>query len=94
MVNQMNVGGYQIIDLKNINLGDDSEVGNGVTIEGVYELIENTRKPILVSGMVVNGIKYHDSFARVRVEGSDFFLEIDDTHPGYYVDSDDTVLLG
>lgn len=48
-------GGYTILDFKDINI----QVGNTPTkIEGIYEKIEgNYRKPLLLEGLVINGIE-------------------------------------
>lgn len=54
----MKVGGYQIIDLENRNLEPDV----GVVFNGIYELLEGTRKPILLSGLQFNGFELHDIF--------------------------------
>ena len=62
----MSNGGYQIIDLKNINL----KVGTGTTIDGVYNKIKSTRKAILISGLNVGGTEYHDTFVELTVSGT------------------------
>ena len=52
----MKKGGYKIIDLKNTNL-----TLSGANIKGLYEEIEsNYRKPILLSGIIINGYEYAD----------------------------------
>lgn len=84
-------GGYQIIDLKNIDI--DSAGGiNTITVAGVYDLIEATRKPILITGIVIDGIEQHDAFAECKVSGSDFVLTT--ATRTYTVKADDTVTLG
>lgn len=64
----MTKGGYQIIDLKNKQLTS----GTGMVYEGIYDLIEGTRKAILVSGLNVGGTEYHDTFVDFTVNGSNF----------------------
>ena len=64
----MTHGGYQIIDLKNINL----KVGTGTTIDGVYNKIKSTRKAILISGLNVGGTEYHDTFVELTVNGTNY----------------------
>ena len=66
----MNVGGYQIIDLKNHNF----EEGVGFTIDGIYDIIEATRKPILVSGVKFEGVELQDQFVMAKVIGSSYKL--------------------
>lgn len=61
-------GGYQIIDLKNKALTS----GVGVVYDGIYDKVEGTRKPILVSGLNVGGTEYHDSFVDFTVSGTTF----------------------
>lgn len=49
------IGGYKIVDLHDVNLVTGA---NAVTIKGVHEAIEsNHRKPILLSGLVVDGVE-------------------------------------
>jgi hypothetical protein len=71
----MNKGGYQIIDLKGI----DRKNGVGMVDEGIYDKIEGTRKPILVSGLVLEGQEYHDFYAQFTVSGSSYVYS-DDVH--------------
>lgn len=65
-------GGYQIIDLQNKKF-----VGStGILFPGIYDSIEGTNKTILVSGLVVGNVKYHDEFATVTIDGSTFRLQL------------------
>ena len=64
-------GGYQIIDLK----GKNFEPGISQYVEGVYELIEGTTKPIMISNFVFAGVKQHDFFAIVKVVDSSYVIE-------------------
>lgn len=64
----MKVGGYRIIDLKGTNF----TVGTGVVIDGIYDKIESTRKPLYVSGVVVAGVEYHDTWVDFTVDGSNY----------------------
>lgn len=64
----MNVGGYQIIDLKNHNFVDNVDF----TIEGIYNKIESTRKPILISGFQYEGKEMHNQFCSCVVNGSNY----------------------
>lgn len=65
----MKIGGYQIIDLQNKPLS-----GVGMQYEGLYEKIEGTKKPILLSGLNVDGTEYHDAFVNINVDGGNFVL--------------------
>lgn len=64
----MATGGYQIIDLHNA----DHRLGTGIGHKGIYEKIEGTRKPILLSGIVVGGVEYHDTYIFPIVNGSSY----------------------
>lgn len=68
----MKIGGYQIIDLENRPF----TLGVGQQYKGLYEKIEGTRKPILVSGINVTGTEFHDTFVTFGVDGSDFVANI------------------
>lgn len=62
-------GGYQIIDFKGKNFESTT---SSHTIEGVYDLISGTDKPIMITNFVVAGIKQHDFFAQIRFEAGVF----------------------
>ena len=68
----MKIGGYQIIDLENRNL----QINVGMVFNGIYELIEGTRKPILLSGIQLNGIELHDSFVDFIVQEGSFVTSL------------------
>ena len=58
-------GGYKIIDLK-----DNDVIKNDVVIEGIYETIkDNYGKPLLISGIVIDGIKKDDVYTQVNKIG-------------------------
>jgi hypothetical protein len=61
-------GGYQIINLD----GHNHTSGVGVVHEGIYDRIESTSKPILLSGIVVNDVEYHDAYIFPCVNGSNY----------------------
>lgn len=65
----MKKGGYQILDLKNKNLKNTV----GMVYNGIYEMLEGTRKAILISGLQVDGVEYNDFFAPFSHIGSSFF---------------------
>ena len=64
----MNKGGYQIIDLKNKNF----TLGTGMVVEGAYEKIECTLKPIYFSGISIAGVEYNDCYVQIVSNGSNF----------------------
>lgn len=67
----MNIGGYQIIDLENRNLTP----GVGMQYKGLYEKIEGTRKPLLVSGIQISGVEMKDAFCVFVADGSNFVTQ-------------------
>lgn len=67
-------GGYQIIDLKSHN----HTSGVGAIHEDIYSKIEGTKKPIYLSGIVVNAIEYHDTFIFPCVNGTNFVAVVGD----------------
>lgn len=54
----MNKGGYQILDLKNKSFA----LGTGALVAGAFDTIAGTKKPILVSGIVIAGKRYNDTY--------------------------------
>lgn len=64
----MNKGGYQIIDLENKEL----TLGVGMVYNGIYDKVEGTRKPILISGLNIGGVEYHDTYVDFTVSGTNF----------------------
>ena len=68
----MNKGGYQILDLKNTNFA----LGTGAVVSGAFETIRGTKKPILVSGIVIAGTAYNDTYVEftfMRVSSNTYF---------------------
>ena len=64
----MNKGGYQILDLKNTNFA----LGTGAVVAGAYSKIAGTKKPILVSGIMIAGTEYHDTYVDFTVVSTAF----------------------
>ena len=64
----MNKGGYQILDLKNKSFA----LGTGAVVAGVYGKIAGTKKPILVSGIMIAGTEYHDTYVDFTVVSNAF----------------------
>ena len=54
----MKKGGYQIIDLKNFDIHN----GNSVTIKGIYNILKEVKKPLLLSGIIIDSEKQQDQF--------------------------------
>ena len=65
-------GGYKIIDLKNTPF----EVGGAtMMIEGIYDSIEGSyRKPLLVTGLVMDGRECNDVFVTPMMESTNYVL--------------------
>lgn len=66
----MNVGGYQIIDLKNKPFVGDGT--NEYEFKGIYEKIEGTKKPLLVCGLNLEGKEYHNFFSMPKLSGTTY----------------------
>lgn len=64
----MNKGGYQIVDLG----GKSFTLGTGIVVDGTYDKIKGTRKPIYVSGIVIAGTEYHDTYVDFTVNKTNF----------------------
>lgn len=63
-------GGYKIIDFKDNPL---TTGGVATTITGIYDSIEvSYRKPLLLSGLTIDGIKRNDVYAPATVSGNNF----------------------
>lgn len=68
-------GGYQIIDLQN----NDLKTNSTITINGIYDKIEgNYNKPLLFSGIVINGVEKPDTFATVEVDNTNYIVKLYD----------------
>lgn len=68
MRGNMQKGGYQIIDLKGLNF----VVGTAQTVDGIYDKIEGTKKPLYVSGIQIAGVEYHDTYVDFTVSTGNF----------------------
>ena len=52
-------GGYKLIDLKDSKL----TIGDGVTVKGIYNSIENSyNKPLILTGINIGGAERNDVF--------------------------------
>lgn len=53
-------GGYKLIDLKDNKL---TVGGDGVTVKGIYNSIENSyNKPLILTGINIGGVERNDVF--------------------------------
>lgn len=68
-------GAYVIIDLSDYNI--TSTGSYTVTIPGIYDKLESTTKPVLISGLTIEGKVYRDAFAECQVSGSDIAVYLD-----------------
>lgn len=64
----MNKGGYQIVDLG----GESFTLGESRMVDGAYDKIKGTRKPIYVSGIVIAGVEYHDTYVDFTANQTNF----------------------
>lgn len=79
-------GGYKIIDLKGIDVTQSA-----MMVEGVYESIEsNYGKPLLISGIVIDGVEKDDVFVQATLNGSAYEFEL----YGYTIQVQDTDAVG
>lgn len=88
----MKRGGYQIVDLKNIKIDDES----GANIEGIYDLVEGTTKPILFCGINNDGTEMRDVFAQISLRANIFYalLSLENGVATYLkIESDDDVSI-
>lgn len=66
----MNKGGYQIINLLNMNFVNTVSM----VVDGIYDKIEGSIKPILLSGITIDDVEYHDLFVNPIVIGSSYVI--------------------
>lgn len=66
----MRKGGYRIIDFQDINI---TTAGDGAVITGVYDAIEDAyRKPLLLSGLTLDGVEKPDCYITCEVTESNY----------------------
>lgn len=68
------VGGYQIINLNDFNFSTDSTT---TKIKGIYELLESSRKAVLITGFTYDNVEYKAIFAGFEVIDSNFSTIVD-----------------
>ena len=75
-------GGYQIVNLKNINF----EFNDTFKIDGIYNTIKNTIKPVLHTGIVLGGYNLHNTFVSVGYYDESMFIEnLPNYGSGYFI---------
>ncbi len=57
------IGGYQIVDLKNINIVKNTQT----VIPGIFNAITISDKPTLLTRIVINNVEYHDMFIQPNI---------------------------
>ena len=87
-------GGYQIIDLKDINF----TIGTGSKVDGVYKKIEGSyRKPCLLSNITIGGAEKNDRFVNFDAYSGTFYgvfgVDNEGTIIRISVDNKDTVTI-
>ena len=82
-------GGYKMIDLQDVNLtNNDSYI-----IKGIYDSIEsNYRKPLLLTGLIVDSIEKTDRYVTFTHSGSAYTSTIE-TGLTVTITDGDTVIL-
>lgn len=78
-------GGYQILNFNDTNFRVDIPM----EIKGIYDKIEGTRKAILISGLIIDGVELHDFYAKPKVVGSSFVFDV----LGYSVEISDIDII-
>lgn len=65
-------GGYKIIDLQDVSISTEA-----VTIDGIYEAIENSySKPLLLSGIVLDNVEKNDTYVTVTVSDTNYVITV------------------
>ena len=70
----MKNGGYIIVDLGGVNM----EYDKPTKIEGIYNKIKGGTKPLLFSGIVIDGVKHRDRFVSPEINGNSYTVPITD----------------
>lgn len=84
----MRKGGYQIIDLHDINI----PLNEAVIVQGVYEKIEGSyRKPLLFSGLTIGEIEHNDMFLSPTISETDYVFSL--LKYSITIKSDDTITI-
>lgn len=71
----MRNGGYKILDFKGVAFTDATEK----TVAGTWDFLEESRKPTVISGLVIGSTEYPDLTANFTVDSSDYVAYIPTT---------------
>lgn len=82
--------GIQVLDLKDIDLEPDAETA--AVIKGAYETIEGTRKAILVTGLVIDGVEQHSAFLVFTVDSGNYVAMIGNSYILTITDDDEVTI--
>lgn len=66
--------GYKVIDLKGTNILESTETK--ATVDGIYEAIEETFKPILLAGICIDGEEHAPAFIQPKASESTFVFTL------------------
>ena len=70
-------GGYKLIDLKDSKF---TVGGDGVTIKGIYNSIENSyNKPLILTGINIGGVEKNDVFVDFNDDSGNYVANISAT---------------
>lgn len=70
-------GGYKLIDLKDSKL---TVGGEGVTVKGIYNSIENSyNKPLILTGINIDGVEKNDVFINFANNSGSYVANISAT---------------
>lgn len=70
-------GGYKLIDLKDSKF---TVGGDGITIKGIYNSIENSyNKPLILTGINIGGVEKNDVFVDFADDSGNYVANISAT---------------
>lgn len=70
-------GGYKLIDLKDSKF---TVGGDGITIKGIYNSIENSyNKPLILTGINIGGVEKNDVFVYFSDDSGNYVANISAT---------------
>lgn len=86
------IGGYQIITLNDFNFTPSNTT---IKIKGIYDILENSRKAVLITGFTYDSIEYRGIFAGFEVINSNFSTIVDYSSNSFNItitDEDDVIV--
>lgn len=81
-------GGYKIIDLQNKNITTESSI----SIDGIYDAIESTQKPILVENITIDEFDKKPLFVEVDVNEDSNYVFVAYGY-SFTITDEDTIVL-